>query len=231
VIVAQRVGHLEQAGDGHGPVVLHPSRDVDTENLQAIAEVLGAHPACAAHAARDHGLDDNAITLPEAARGRRLRHFGKGLVTDDAAFGHTMIEVALEDVKVRAADADATHAQQCLALLGHRHRRGRGSERPVAVIVRRSHQLPPQQRYLSRVSDRAVMMRARLGGVKAFTAKTARPRGTPRSMMAAHRDLREGVAYPWTTIRTSLPSSIAMRRRGISTTSPSASASTSRLAR
>ena len=46
---------------------------------------------------------------------RRLGDLGKGLVPDDPALGHALIQVSLEDVEIGAADAHALHLEHGLA--------------------------------------------------------------------------------------------------------------------
>ena len=46
---------------------------------------------------------------------RRLGDLGEGLVPDDAALGHALIQVSLEDVEIGAADAHALHLEHGLA--------------------------------------------------------------------------------------------------------------------
>ena len=94
----------------------YTGRVFDAEHLEAVAQVARAHAAGAARPARHDGLDDHAIARAEAAGRRRLGDLGEGLVADDPAARDAMVEMALEDVQVGAADPDAAHAQQRLAL-------------------------------------------------------------------------------------------------------------------
>src|SRR5207247_101154 len=93
---------------------LHAARQVHAEHLEAVAEVRGAEPAGPAAPAELERLDDDAVTGREAASCGRLGDLAEGLVADDAALRHAVVEVALEDVEVGPADADALDSQQGL---------------------------------------------------------------------------------------------------------------------
>ena len=134
LVVAERGGHVEHAPGLHRPVVLHPARQLHAVDLEAIAEVVAAHPAGAALAAGVDGLDHHAIPRPEAAARRRLHHLREGLVPDDAALGDAVIEMALEDVQVGAADAGASHSEERLVGGARRARDGAGAERAGAFV-------------------------------------------------------------------------------------------------
>src|SRR5688572_16898318 len=88
---------------------------------------------------REHRLDDHAVAGSEAAARRGVHDLGERLVSDHTAARHTVVEMALEDVKVGAANADAPDAEECFAggRLRYRHR-SRG-EPPRAFIERRPH--------------------------------------------------------------------------------------------
>ena len=139
VVVGERAGHLDQALGWHRPVFLHASRHVDAEHLELVAEPGRAHRARAACVADAQGLDHDAVALDEAAPGRRLRDLGKGLVADDATPGHAMVEMPLEDVQVRATDADALDLEQRFP--GRRRGDGGGprAEVPRALVERGAH--------------------------------------------------------------------------------------------
>src|SRR5437773_5887292 len=76
--------------------------------------------------------------LPISA-GRRLGDLAERLVADDAALRHAMVEVALEDMEVRPADADALDPEQGLAGPWRGGCQGPGRERPRALVEGRSH--------------------------------------------------------------------------------------------
>src|SRR5262249_8862538 len=99
VVVAERIGNLEQPLGRDRPVVLHAAGKLAATHLQAIAEIRGAHPARSARPAELDRLDDHAITLPEAAPRGRLRHFREGLVADDATPWNAVVEMSLVDVQ------------------------------------------------------------------------------------------------------------------------------------
>ena len=121
VVVRERGRHLDEALGRHRPVLLHAAGQLHAAHLELVAEIGRAHPAGAAGVAEAERLDHDVIARGEAAAGRRLRDLGEGLVADDAALGHAVVEVPLEDVQVRAADADAPDLEQRLT------RRGLGS--------------------------------------------------------------------------------------------------------
>src|SRR3989442_3324140 len=106
----------------------------NAEHLEAVAEVRRSHPAGPTLLAERERPGDAAIAGVEAAPRGRLGHLAEDLVADDAALRHTVVEVALEDVQVGPADADALDPQQGLAgrRRGRRHRPGR--ERSGALI-------------------------------------------------------------------------------------------------
>ena len=110
LVVAERVGHSEQARHVHRHVLPHATGQVDAEHLEAVAEVRRAHPAGPAGSADRERLDDDAVAGLEAAASRRLGDLAEGLVADDATLRHAVVEVALEDVEIGAADADALDA-------------------------------------------------------------------------------------------------------------------------
>src|SRR5215813_3496003 len=110
--VVERVGHLDQPRRRHRPVILHAARHVHAEDLEAVADVGRAHPARAAFAAEPERLDDHAVARSEPAGRGRLGDLGEGLVADDAALRHAVVEMALIDVQIGAADADAPDAEQ-----------------------------------------------------------------------------------------------------------------------
>ncbi len=115
---------------GTVPVLLHAARLLHAEHAQAIAEIGRAHAAGAAGAAHAQRLHHHALARAEARGARRLGDLGQRLVADDAAARDAVVEVALEDVQIGAADADAPHAQQRLAGRRLRHRRGADAELP-----------------------------------------------------------------------------------------------------
>jgi hypothetical protein len=117
VVVADRIRHAQEPRGADGPVLAHPARKIDSENLELVAEVGGAHAAGAASSAADDGLDHHAIARGESAGPGRLDDLAEGLVADDATLRDAMVEMSLEDVQVRPADADAADP------LGAPHRR------------------------------------------------------------------------------------------------------------
>src|SRR6266542_50737 len=140
VIVAEGRRHVEQARRRHRPVLLHSPRKIDAEDLEAVAEVRGPHHAGPAAAAERYGLDDHAIALAEGPAGR-LDDLGEGLVTDDPAPGHAMIEMPLEDMQVGPADPHTPHAEQGVVGPRRRHRHGPRGEPPRSLVDRRSNRL------------------------------------------------------------------------------------------
>src|SRR5262249_1650976 len=95
-------------------------------DFEAIAKVVTAHLARAALATRMDRLHHHPIARLEARTRRRLHHLRESLVADDAALRNAMIEMALEDVEIGAADAGAADAEQGLVwrALGPRDRAG-----------------------------------------------------------------------------------------------------------
>ena len=139
VVVRQGVGHLDEPVDGHRPVLLHPAREVDAQDLQVVADVAGADPARPARPAEPDGLHHDAVARREAAAGGGLDDLRERLVADDPALRDPVVQVALEDVEVRAADADPQDAEESLAGTSRGDRglaRGEGSR---ALVEDRAH--------------------------------------------------------------------------------------------
>src|SRR5690606_26563259 len=175
IIVGQCVGHVEEPVDGHRPVVLHPAGRVDAENGEVPTEVRRTHPAVATGAAESDRLDDDAGAGCDRAVGRSRHDLRQHLVADRSVDRHAMIEMALEDVEVAAADAHAADAQERLAWSRRRHGLRDRLERPVAAIDRRAngrhHECPPLP---SSVVDRAeTASSARAENTSAAPALTA----------------------------------------------------------
>src|SRR5262245_28400577 len=162
VIVGDRVGHAEEPRGADGPVLLHPARKIDAEDLELVAEVRSAHAAGAAASAADDRLHHDSIAACEPARAGRLDDLAEGLMADDAPPGYAMVEVTLEDVKVRAADADPADPQERLVANGrgllHLARR----ERPRTLIESGAHGLLARalvSRLLHAIAERAGLPR------------------------------------------------------------------------
>ena len=139
IIVGQGGRHLDEAIRLDRPALLHPSGRVDPEHLELVAEKARAHLAGPAGAAEAQGLHDDSVALGEAALCRSLRDFREGLVADDAALGHAVVEVALEDVQVRPADADPLDVQERFARARARLRRRPRPEPAGSFVERRAH--------------------------------------------------------------------------------------------
>ena len=139
VVVGQGVGHLDEPVDRHRPVLLHPAREIDAQDLEVVADVVGADAARAARPAEPDGLHHDAVARRDAAAGRRLDDLGERLVADDPAVRDPVVEVALEDVEVGPADADAQHAEEGLAGAGGGDRRLARGEGPRALVEDRAH--------------------------------------------------------------------------------------------
>src|SRR5437763_8830258 len=99
----------------HRIVLAHAAGQVDAEHLELIAEIRRAHPTRAARAAAHDWLDHDPVAGGEPAVLRRLDDLGERLVADDAAARNAVVEMALEDVEIGAADADPAHPQKRLA--------------------------------------------------------------------------------------------------------------------
>ena len=141
LVVRERRGHLQQARRRHRAVLAHAARQLHADDLERIAEVGGAHPAGAAGSAEREWLEDNTVAGREAARRGRLDDLGERLVADHAALRHAMVEVALEDVQIGAADADAADSQEGLGRPGRRERRLADREGPRSLIERGAQRL------------------------------------------------------------------------------------------
>ena len=133
-MIGDGVGKLQQPRGGHRPVLLHPAGDIHAQHLQVVAEVGRTHPAGAARAAELDGLDDHAVAFHEAADAGARHDLGEGLVADDPAARHAVIEVPLEDVEIGTADADPAHPQERFAVGRLRHRHGAGLELRLPLI-------------------------------------------------------------------------------------------------
>ena len=164
VVVGQGVGHLDEPIDRHRPVLLHPARQVDAQDLQVVADVAGPDPARAARPAEPHGLDHDAVAGLDAAAGGRLDDLGERLVADDAAARDAIVEMPLEDVEIRPADAHPPDAEEGLARAGRGDRRLARGEGPRALVEDRAHRARGCRRACHRASRRR-----------------AAPRGAPES--------------------------------------------------
>ena len=134
MIVGQRRRHLDDPIRGHRPVLLHAPRHVDAEDFQLVAEKRRAHRAGAAGAADAERLHHHPVAHGETAAVGHLGDLGKGLVPDDPALGHAVIQVSLEDVKIRAADAHPLHLEHGLARLRLGLRSRARSEAPRSFV-------------------------------------------------------------------------------------------------
>src|SRR5262249_34681401 len=81
----------------------------------------------------------DAVPRADAAVGRRLDDLGERFVPDDPSSRDAVVEVPLEDVEIRAADADPEDAEQGLAESGGLDRRLARSEGPRALVEDRAH--------------------------------------------------------------------------------------------
>src|SRR5262249_60334250 len=125
------------------PVLLHAAGHVHAQDLERVAEKRRAHAAGAARSAHAQRLHHDAITRREPAVARRLRDLAEGLMADDAALGHALVQVSLEDVEIRAADPHPLHLEDCLILARLRFGGRARPEMSRALVERGPHLTGP----------------------------------------------------------------------------------------
>ena len=105
----------------HEQALAHAAIDVRPEDDERLAGVLEPAPARIARSASDRRSDRGSIAGRQARHGGTdLEHLDRELVPEDAGVAEERLPAA-EGVEVRAADPDASDADQCL--VGARDRR------------------------------------------------------------------------------------------------------------